>query len=108
MIYESINPTQLDAITVHNLKPYTAYRLRLIPVNIVGRSIKPSEPSPPFQTFQAPPSNPPLNVTTQSFNPTTILVIFSLITVLYAVNLNCVFYLILGSMATFSYRLVVW
>ena len=74
MIYESINPNQLDAITVNNLKPYTGYRLRLIPVNIVGRSIKPSEPSPPFQTFQAPPNHPPINVTTQSFNPSTILV----------------------------------
>lgn len=74
MIYESINPNQLDAITVHHLKPYTGYRLRLIPVNIVGRSIKPSEPSPPFQTFQAPPNHPPLNVTAQSFNPSTILV----------------------------------
>ncbi|KPM09144.1 sidekick-like protein, partial [Sarcoptes scabiei] len=53
VIYESTNHTQDDAITVYNLRPYTEYRLRLIPVNVVGKARYPSESSPPFQTLQA-------------------------------------------------------
>jgi hypothetical protein len=80
-IYESENVSQPDAITVHSLKPFTSYRLRLVPVNIVGRSEKASDPSPPFQTFQAPPAHAPQNVSTQSFNPTSILVTWSALSV---------------------------
>ncbi|RWS11549.1 sidekick-like protein [Dinothrombium tinctorium] len=71
-IYETENQTQTDAIFVKNLKPYTDYRLRLIPFNVVGRSILPSEPSRPFQTLQAAPSQPPLNVTLRSLTPESI------------------------------------
>ncbi|XP_027197018.2 sidekick cell adhesion molecule [Dermatophagoides pteronyssinus] len=70
VIYESINHTQDDAITVHNLRPYTEYRLRLIPVNVVGPALKPSAPSPPFQTLQALPQGPPSNVTVRTVSAT--------------------------------------
>ena len=70
VIYESTNHTQNNAIIVHNLKPYTEYRLRLIPVNVVGRSLAPSESSPPFQTLQALPAGPPMNVTLRTVSPT--------------------------------------
>ena len=70
VIYESTNHTQDNVIVVHNLRPYTEYRLRLIPVNVVGRSILPSEPSPSFQTLQALPAHPPLNVTLRTVSPT--------------------------------------
>lgn len=71
-IFESVNNTHLNAINVKNLHPYTEYRLRLIPVNIVGRSIEASESSPHFQTLQAPPAHPPLNVTLRSLNSTSL------------------------------------
>lgn len=71
-IYESVNNSQPNAIIVKNLRPYTEYRLRLIPFNIVGRSIEASEPSPSFQTLQAPPAHPPLNVTLRSLNATSL------------------------------------
>ena len=70
VIYESINHTQEDAITVHNLRPYVEYRLRLIPVNVVGPALKPSAPSPPFQTLQALPQGPPSNVTVRTVSAT--------------------------------------
>jgi len=71
-IFESTNNTHTNAIVVKNLRPYTEYRLRLIPFNIVGRSIEASAPSPSFQTLQAPPAHPPLNVTLRSLNSTSI------------------------------------
>jgi protein sidekick len=70
VIYESTNHTQNDAIVVHNLRPYTEYRLRLSPVNVVGKSLSPSETSPPFQTLQALPAGPPMNVTLRTVSPT--------------------------------------
>ena len=72
VIYESTNHTQNDAIIVHNLRPYTEYRLRLIPVNVVGRSLQPSDPSAHFQTLQALPAGPPMNVTLRPVSPTAI------------------------------------
>lgn len=69
-IYESTNHTQEDAITVYNLRPYTEYRLRLTPVNVVGPSVRPSESSPPFQTLQALPAGPPSNVTIRTVSAT--------------------------------------
>lgn len=69
-VYESTNHTQEDAITVYSLRPYTEYRLRLIPVNVVGRSLQPSAPSPPFQTLQALPAGPPSNVTVRTVSAT--------------------------------------
>lgn len=70
VIYESINHTQEDAITVHGLRPYTEYRLRLTPVNVVGPSMRPSESSPSFQTLQALPAGPPSNVTVRTVSAT--------------------------------------
>src|SRR5699024_2071252 len=70
VIYESTNHTQEDAITVHNLRPYTEYRLRLTPVIVVGRSLVPCESSPPFQTLQALPAGPPSNVTVRTVSAT--------------------------------------
>lgn len=70
IIYESTNHTQEDAITVHYLRPYTEYRLRLIPVNVVGAARFPSESSPPFQTLQALPHGPPANVTVRTVSAT--------------------------------------
>ena len=70
IVYESINHTQDDAITVHSLRPYTEYRLRLIPVNVVGRALLPSESSPPFQTLQALPGGAPSNVTVRTVSGT--------------------------------------
>ncbi|RWS25179.1 sidekick-like protein [Leptotrombidium deliense] len=72
MIYESKNQSQSDFILVQNLKPYTKYRLRLIPVNVVGKSTETSEPSPSFETLQSPPSSPPLNVTLRPMNLTSL------------------------------------
>ena len=54
---------------MENLRPYTRYRLRLIAVNIVGRS-KPSLPTREFKTLQAAPSVPPGNVTVRAVNAT--------------------------------------
>ena len=51
-----------SAIVVQNLEPYMEYELRLVAHNVVGPS-KPSEPTHRFQTIQAPPKHPPMNVT---------------------------------------------
>ncbi|KAJ8305579.1 hypothetical protein KUTeg_016124 [Tegillarca granosa] len=67
-IYRLSKPTARD-FTVHNLKPYTQYALRIIAVNIVGPS-NPSLPSERFQTLQAPPNVPPDNVTVRAVNST--------------------------------------
>jgi len=57
------------AVTVHNLEPYMDYQLRLKAVNVVGASA-PSEPTRGFQTIQAPPRRPPLNVTIRAVSAT--------------------------------------
>lgn len=62
-VYTSTNHTQKDSLIVQNLKPYTRYRVRLKPVNIVGQSIHSSEPSPEFQTAQVEPEQPPRDLT---------------------------------------------
>lgn len=58
-VYTSTNHSKGNTIVVRNLKPYTRYRIRLIPVNIVGRSHQPSDASPEFQTLQIEPEQPP-------------------------------------------------
>ncbi|KFM81271.1 Protein sidekick, partial [Stegodyphus mimosarum] len=65
-IYEVSDP-EASNIQVHNLLPFTEYRLRVIATNVVGSS-EPSEPSKFFQTIQAPPSHPPYNVTVRAVN----------------------------------------
>ena len=54
---------------MENLRPYTKYRLRIIAVNIVGRS-NASLPSREFQTLQAAPGVPPGSVTVRALNAT--------------------------------------
>jgi len=65
------NVSDRDAvsITVSTLQPYTAYRLRLIAVNVAGQS-PPSEPSAWFNTRQAIPSAPPTEVLVRPLNQT--------------------------------------
>lgn len=57
------------AVTVRPLVPFTVYRLRLVANNVVGASA-PSDPTKEFQTLQAPPSHPPLNVTVRAMSAT--------------------------------------
>lgn len=58
-IYVSTNHSQGNMVVVRNLRPFTRYRIRLTPVNIVGSSRQPSEPTTEFQTAQAEPEQPP-------------------------------------------------
>lgn len=67
-VYEVSDP-DASTITVSGLQPFTTYRLRLIATNVVGQS-KPSEPSKDFQTIQARPMHPPLNVTVRAMSAT--------------------------------------
>jgi len=57
------------SVTVPNLQPHTAYRLRLVAVNVVGQSL-PSEPSDWFNTLQARPSAPPTELLVRALNQT--------------------------------------
>lgn len=68
VIYEVSDP-DATTITVKGLIPFTSYRLRLIATNVVGQS-EPSEPTKDFQTIQAFPPNPPLNVTVRAMSAT--------------------------------------
>ncbi|XP_014300001.2 protein sidekick isoform X2 [Microplitis demolitor] len=67
-IYEVSDP-DASTITVSGLTPFMQYKLRLIANNVVGAS-KPSEPTKEFQTIQAPPSHPPMNVTVRAMSAT--------------------------------------
>lgn len=73
-IYVSTNHTKANYLVVQNLRPYTRYRLRLIPMNIVGASERASEPSPEFQTLQLEPEHPPFNftITSESIQSTSV------------------------------------
>ncbi|XP_059099411.1 protein sidekick-like isoform X3 [Tigriopus californicus] len=68
-IYELPAEPDSKAITVKNLIPYMEYQLRLVANNVVGPS-EPSEPTRQFQTIQAPPKHPPLNVTIRAMSAT--------------------------------------
>lgn len=63
-IYE-ISAPDAQSIIVKTLVPFTTYRLRIIANNVVGTS-PPSAPCKEFQTIQAPPLNPPNNVTVRA------------------------------------------
>jgi protein sidekick len=73
----SVHPTgpsspvmaSMESIVVHNMSPFLTYKLRLIANNVVGPS-SPSEPSPQFETLQAPPAHPPRNVTVRAMSAT--------------------------------------
>ena len=67
-VYNVSDPDAVS-ITVPTLQPHTAYRLRLIAVNIAGQS-PPSEPSDWFNTLQAKPSAPPTEVLVRPINQT--------------------------------------
>lgn len=59
-IYTSTNHTQnSSSVLVRNLRPFTKYKIRLRPVNVVGQSAEPSSPSTEFQTAQAAPEQAP-------------------------------------------------
>lgn len=63
-IYE-VSAPEAQSVVVQTLVPFTTYRLRLIANNVVGAS-PPSSPCKEFQTIQAPPMNPPNNVTVRA------------------------------------------
>lgn len=67
-VYEVSDP-DASTLTVSGLMPFTSYRLRLIATNVVGPS-EPSEPTKDFQTIQARPMHPPLNVTVRAMSAT--------------------------------------
>lgn len=67
-VYEISDP-DATTLTVSGLMPFTSYRLRLIATNVVGSS-EPSEPTKDFQTIQARPMHPPLNVTVRAMSAT--------------------------------------
>lgn len=67
--FSQVSDPTARSLQVHNLKPYTHYRLRITAENIVGRS-GPSEPSRLFQTIQDAPGAPPGNVTVRALNAT--------------------------------------
>lgn len=67
-VYEVSDP-DASTLTVTNLMPFTSYRLRLIATNVVGPS-EPSDPTKDFQTIQARPMHPPLNVTVRAMSAT--------------------------------------
>lgn len=68
IIYEVSDP-DASTITVKNLIPFTQYRLRILAKNIVGIS-EPSDSTKDFQTIQAKPMHPPLNVTVRAMSAT--------------------------------------
>lgn len=67
-VYEVSDP-EASTLTVTGLMPFTPYRLRLIATNVVGPS-EASEPTKDFQTIQARPLHPPLNVTVRAMSAT--------------------------------------
>lgn len=63
-IYTSTNHTQgSNHVTIRNLRPFTRYKIRLTPANIVGASRYPSEPTAEFQTSQIEPEQAPRDLT---------------------------------------------
>ncbi|XP_053678622.1 protein sidekick [Anopheles nili] len=68
-IVHELHDPDASTVTVLGLTPFTAYRLRIIACNVVGRS-EPSEPTKDFQTIQARPKHPPFNVTVRAMSAT--------------------------------------
>ena len=58
-IYVSTNHSHGNILVVRNLRPYTRYKIRLTPSNVVGSSRYPSEPTPEFLTSQTEPEHAP-------------------------------------------------
>lgn len=69
IIIYKINDPDAMTLTVKSLIPFTQYRLRILAKNVVGIST-PSEPTKEFQTIQAKPMHPPLNVTVRAMSAT--------------------------------------
>ena len=69
----SVSDHDAVSVVVRSLRPYSTYRLRLIAVNIVGRS-SPSQPTAWFDTLQAAPSQPPSGLIVRPLNETTLIV----------------------------------
>jgi len=70
-IYTVSDPDTVS-VNVYGLRPYTAYRLRLISENIAGQS-PPSQPTVWFNTLQAIPSTPPTEIRVRALNETALL-----------------------------------
>lgn len=73
-IYVSTNHSQGDSVEVRNLRPFTRYKIRLTPMNVVGGSHYPSEPTPEFQTAQTEPEEPPKDLSLEEVKANSILV----------------------------------
>uniref|UniRef100_A0A6G1S442 Protein sidekick n=1 Tax=Aceria tosichella TaxID=561515 RepID=A0A6G1S442_9ACAR len=64
IVYISTNHTHnSNSVVVRNLRPFTKYKIRLIPVNIAGQSRYPSEATPEFITKHVEPEQPPKDLT---------------------------------------------
>jgi protein sidekick len=68
-----ISNPDASAIEVLGLRPYTAYRLRIIAVNVAGRS-QPSVPTMWFDTLKTVPSVWPSEISVKAWNETALLV----------------------------------
>lgn len=62
-----IHDPEASSLKIEGLKPFTQYILRIIAVNVAGKS-QPSDATKDFQTIMAPPKNPPLNVTVRAIS----------------------------------------
>lgn len=71
-IYSTSDP-DASAITVYGLRPYTAYRLRLIAENIAGQSV-PSAPTAWFDTLKTVPTTAPGDLTVRALNESALVV----------------------------------
>jgi len=71
-VYSVSDPDALS-IVVADLQPHATYRLRLVAVNVAGRS-SPSEPTEIFHTLETSPSVPPARLVVRPHNETALLV----------------------------------
>lgn len=70
-VYISTNHSQqANTVVVRNLRPYTRYRIRLTPVNVVGPSRYASEATAEFQTSQIEPEHAPRDLSLEEVRPT--------------------------------------
>jgi hypothetical protein len=73
IVYISTNHSNSNSIVVRNLRPFTKYRIRLTPVNIVGQSRYPSGATPEFLTRQVEPEHPPKDLTIEDIKSTSVI-----------------------------------
>lgn len=71
-LYISTNHSQGKSVIVRNLRPFTKYKIRLSPVNVVGQSQSPSKPSKEFQTAQIEPEQAPRDLTIEEIKSTSV------------------------------------